>query len=253
MATFLLIHGAGSDSWDWHRVAPLLVAAGHQVHAPDLPCADDSAGFEEYARAALASLPDEVVEPVVVVGHSMGAFTAVLACEQLTGSALVLVAPMIPAPGETGGQWWAATEQEEAQKAFAQEQGRDPQAPMDSIETFLHDVEPRIVEVGIAHFRDQSGTPFTTAWAGPEWPAERTMVIVGRDDRLFPLPFQRRVCQERLGIEPVVVPSGHMPALACPDELAAHLLAAANEAGPQTLRPQTPKHQSTKLQGVAPS
>ncbi|WP_149359590.1 alpha/beta fold hydrolase [Lolliginicoccus suaedae] len=237
MATFLLIHGAGSDSWDWHRVAPLLEAGGHAVHAPDLPCEDDSAGFEEYARVALAALPGEAAEPVIVVGHSMGAFTAVLACERIPGSVLVLVAPMIPAPGETGGQWWAATGQEEAQAQYAREQGRDPHAAMDSLDTFFHDVDPRITEQAAAHFRDQSGTPFASAWEGPEWPTQHTVVIAGRDDRLFPLPFQQRVSRERLGIEPVVVPSGHMPALACPGELAAHLLVVAGDAGNQGADP----------------
>ncbi|WP_278314749.1 alpha/beta fold hydrolase [Lolliginicoccus levis] len=229
MATFLLIHGAASDSWYWHQVTPLLEAAGHAVHAPDLPCADDAAGFDDYARVAVACVPERHAEPVVVVGHSMGAFTAVLACERIPGATLVLVSPMIPAPGETGGQWWSATGQAEAEKAYAVEQGRDPDAPFDPVEIFLHDVDPRLIEESIAHLYDQSATPFTTAWTGPEWPAARTVVIVGRDDRLFPLPFQQRVCRERLGIEPLVVPAGHIPALACPDKLAAHLLAAAGD------------------------
>jgi pimeloyl-ACP methyl ester carboxylesterase len=37
MTTFALIPGAGSDSWYWSRVAPLLTDRGHEVVAPDLP------------------------------------------------------------------------------------------------------------------------------------------------------------------------------------------------------------------------
>jgi hypothetical protein len=37
----------------------------------------------------------------------------------------------------------------------------------------------------------------------------------------FPLEFQRRVARERLGVDPVVVPGGHLVALSRPDELAA--------------------------------
>jgi pimeloyl-ACP methyl ester carboxylesterase len=37
MATFVLIHGAWHGAWCWERVAPLLVAEGHRVLAPDLP------------------------------------------------------------------------------------------------------------------------------------------------------------------------------------------------------------------------
>src|SRR3954453_2039148 len=42
MTTYLLLHGAGSDGWYWHRVLPLLPDAV----APDLPVTDDEAGFE---------------------------------------------------------------------------------------------------------------------------------------------------------------------------------------------------------------
>jgi hypothetical protein len=40
---------------------------------------------------------------------------------------------------------------------------------------------------------------------------------------MFPLEFQRRVVRERLGFEPDVIDSGHLPALARPDKLVAWL------------------------------
>jgi hypothetical protein len=40
---------------------------------------------------------------------------------------------------------------------------------------------------------------------------------------MFPLAFQRRVVRERLGFEPDVIDSGHLPAFARPDELVARL------------------------------
>jgi surfactin synthase thioesterase subunit len=48
-------------------------------------------------------------------------------------------------------------------------------------------------------------------------------VIAGRDDRLFPLEFQRRVARERLGIEPEVLPGGHLLAKSRAAELADQL------------------------------
>ncbi|MFC6344180.1 esterase/lipase family protein, partial [Nocardioides hankookensis] len=36
MTTFVLVHGAFRGGWSWDRVAPLLRAAGHQVHTPTL-------------------------------------------------------------------------------------------------------------------------------------------------------------------------------------------------------------------------
>ena len=58
MATYALIHGAGTDSWYWHLVAPELEALGHEVVAPDLPCDDDGAGLSEQER--LGVVPDEI-------------------------------------------------------------------------------------------------------------------------------------------------------------------------------------------------
>jgi pimeloyl-ACP methyl ester carboxylesterase len=233
MARFLLLPGAGSDSWYWHAVVPLLEAAGHAVSAPDLPTSDPAAGFPEYLDAALATVPGRgrSAGGLVVVGQSMGAFTAVMAAERLGADVLVLVCPMIPAPGETGGEWWANTGQEQAQRACALEEGRDPDAEFDPVELFLHDVPAAVREQSVAHVRDQSDAPFATAWLGPWWPQAATKVIAGRFDRLFPLPFMRRVSRERLGIEPDIIDTGHLPALARPEELAARLLQYTAEAG----------------------
>jgi pimeloyl-ACP methyl ester carboxylesterase len=220
MATFLLLHGAGSDSWYWHAVAPLLSAAGHDVVAPDLPVDDDTAGFAQYTDQAVAALPAQVHRPLVVVGQSMGAFTAVMACERVPVDLLVLLAPMIPAPGETGGRWWANTDQEEAQRAYAVADGRDPDAEFDPDEVFLHDVPGAVVAAGAGHVHEQADAPFATAWEGPAWPQVPTKVVAGRFDRLFPLEFVRRVSRERLGVEPEVLDTGHLPALAQPGAVA---------------------------------
>ncbi|MDX6702025.1 MAG: hypothetical protein QOF26_2251, partial [Baekduia sp.] len=44
-------------------------------------------------------------------------------------------------------------------------------------------------------------------------------------DRFFPLTFQQRVAAERLGLEPLVLPGGHLNALSQPDAVAGALLA----------------------------
>jgi len=45
--------------------------------------------------------------------------------------------------------------------------------------------------------------------------------LAGLDDRFFPLELQQRVARKRLGIDPVIVPGGHLAALSHPAELAA--------------------------------
>jgi len=44
-------------------------------------------------------------------------------------------------------------------------------------------------------------------------------VIAGRDDRFFPLKFQRQVARERLGADVNEIPGGHLAALSRPAEL----------------------------------
>ena len=50
-----------------------------------------------------------------------------------------------------------------------------------------------------------------------------TVVLAGRDDRFFPLEFQRRIARDRLGLEADVVPGGHLVALSYPVDLADRL------------------------------
>jgi pimeloyl-ACP methyl ester carboxylesterase len=86
VATYVLIHGAGDDSFHWHRLVPELTRRGHEVVAPDLPCDDDRAGFAQYAQTVLAALggsPDR--NDLVVVAQSLAGFTAPLVCDRIPG------------------------------------------------------------------------------------------------------------------------------------------------------------------------
>ena len=107
MATFALIHGGGDVGWYWHLVARELRRRGQDVVAPDLPCDDDSAGLSEYADTVVDAIGDG--HDLVVVGQSYGGFTAPLVADRLQADALVLVAGMIPAPGEAPADWWDNT------------------------------------------------------------------------------------------------------------------------------------------------
>jgi pimeloyl-ACP methyl ester carboxylesterase len=222
MATFVLIHGAGSDSWYWHLVAPDLRARGHDVVAVDLPCDDDSADLGVYTDTVVDAIGDR--HEVVLVAQSLGGFTAPLVCERVPVDQMVLVAAMVPAPGESGGDWWANTGWAEARRTQAERDGRSPDDD-DPVTLFLHDVAPEVAAESEHHIRPQSGTPFEKPWPLPTWPDVPTTFLLCRDDRFFPADFQRRVVRERLGIVPDEMDGGHLPALARPEELAARLLA----------------------------
>jgi hypothetical protein len=220
-ATYVLVPGAGGDPHLWDLVAPLLREAGHEVVIPELPVADDDAGLSEYADAIAAAGAGR--DDVVLVAQSMGALSAPLACDRLDVTRIVLVAPMIPAPGETGGEWWAATGQVQAARDLALAEGRDPDA-FDVRELFFHDVPQPVVDAVMARGEPaQSGRPFEDPWPLPAWPDVPTRVVAGARDRLLPLGFLQRISRERLGVEPDVVDSGHLPALSVPRELASRL------------------------------
>jgi len=124
MSTFVLIHGAGSGASYWHLVRPRLESAGHDVVAVDLPCDDDRAGLAEYLTATLDAIGDHT--DLVLVAQSMGGFTAPLVADRVPADLMVLVAAMVPAPGESPGDWWANTGHAEAMAAAAAGDGRDP-------------------------------------------------------------------------------------------------------------------------------
>ena len=221
MGTVALIHGAGSTAGYWSRVIPALERAGHRCVAPDLPAGSDDADFTTYADAVLDALDGGAAD--VVVGQSLGAYTAPIVAERCGARLIVLVAPMIPAPGETPGRWGAAVGSRQAQAEYAAAEGFDP--AFDLMTTFFHDVPPGTVQEVMAEGEPaQSGAIMDRPFPLAAWPAITTRVVAGRNDRLFPLALTRRLARERLGVEVDEVDSGHLPAFAQPDQLASLLL-----------------------------
>ncbi|OAR22781.1 alpha/beta hydrolase [Streptomyces sp. ERV7] len=221
MTTYVLIPGAGGSSWYWHGVAEELVRRGRDVVAVDLPGADAAAGLPEYVDTVVDAVGERgELGELVVVGQSLGAFTAPLVCTRLPVSLLVLVNGMIPRPGETPGEWWAHTGQEAARRANDVREGRDPDAPFDLTTYFLHDLDQAEIDASAEHAEEESDAVLATPFALEAWPQVPTRVVAARDDRLFPAAFQRQVAQDRLGITPDEVPGGHLAALSHPGELA---------------------------------
>jgi pimeloyl-ACP methyl ester carboxylesterase len=221
---FVLIPGAGGSAWYWSRVVPQLKAAGADAVAVELPADDDSADLFTYADVVCAAV-GEPIEPVVLVAQSMGAFTAPIVAGRVPTARIVLVNPMVPRPGESAGQWWAATGQKQAMLANFERIGLGDKE-FDEVEDFFHDVPADVREEALRQPEPpQSDTPFEQPWPLDAWPDVPTSVVAGRDDRLFPLDFQRRVVRERLGLDVDVMAGGHLNSLSQPEELARRLLA----------------------------
>ena len=208
MATFALIHGGGGSSWDWHLVVPELQARGHDAVAVDLPCEDESAGWEEYGDAVLDAVGDR--RDVVVVGHSLGGFTAPLVCGRTAARALVLVAAMIPAPGELCADWWTNVRYEST--GYESEE-----------EVFFHDVPSALAEEAKRREREETSKALSEPWPLDAWPETPTRYLVCRHDRMFQAAWARAHALERLGIVADEMDGGHYISLSRPGELAERL------------------------------
>ena len=206
MATYALIHGAGDVGWYWHLVADELRGRGHDVVAPDLPCDDDVGVVRQARRLVVDAIAGR--DGVVVVAQSFGGYTAPLVCARVPAELLVLVAGMVPAPGESAEEMFAATGYEGGSG------GDDP------IATFYHDVEPALAAQAMARERHQAEAPGREPWPLDGWPDVPTRYLLCRDDRLFPADWTRRVARERLGLAADEIAGGHCPALSRPTELA---------------------------------
>ncbi|MGB8945145.1 MAG: alpha/beta hydrolase [Streptomyces sp.] len=218
MTTFVLVHGAGDVGWYWHLVEAELRARGHDVVAPDLPGDDDSLTLDDYADAVVEAVGDR--HDLVVVGQSFGAFTAPLVAARRRVEELILVAGMVPAPGESPDQWWSNTGFTEAVRSQAARDGGLTGSD-DPYVGFYHDV-PRVLaaEAMSRERAHPSSAASAQPWPLDAWPTVPTRFVLCTQDRFFPPGFLRRLALERLGVVPEEIAASHCVALSHPVELA---------------------------------
>ena len=193
MATFAFIHGAGDVGWYWHLVEAELRLRGHDTVAPDLPIEDDTAGLTEYATAVIDAIGDR--QDVVVVAQSFGGYIAPIVAERIDARLIVLVAAMIPSPGESAEEMFVNTRWEPAQLDDSSE-----------LAVFYHDVPRELADEALSRGRRQSDTPGREPWPLAAWPDIETRFVLCRNDRFFPArlaassgpgPSRHRACGDR--------------------------------------------------------
>ena len=161
----------------------------------------------DYVETVVQALGDR--SDLVVVGHSLGGFTAPLVCVRVPVKLLVLVAAMIPSPGELFANWWT--------NAGYEESGYD--------DVFYHDVPPELAAEARRRERGENSKALQEPWPLEAWPGTPTKYLLCRDDRMFPAAWARRHAHERLGIDPDEMAGGHYITLSRPRELADRLAA----------------------------
>jgi pimeloyl-ACP methyl ester carboxylesterase len=206
VATFALIHGGGGSAWDWHLVVPELHKRGHVATAVDLPTEESSAGWWAYAEAVVSAVREQR-GPLIVVGHSLGGFTAPLVGARIPVALLVLVAAMIPSAGERFDEWWT--------NAGYTDSGLE--------DIFYHDVRPELAAEAQRREQPEESNALRQPWPLAAWPQTRTRYLLCRDDRMFTPEWARRHARERLAVEADEMDGGHYVTLSRPRELAQRL------------------------------
>ena len=92
MATYVLVHGGGHGGWCYQRVARILRARGHEVHAPTLTglgershLLDATVDLHRHVEDVVAVLHYEDLRDVILVGHSYGGMVVTGAADRAAG------------------------------------------------------------------------------------------------------------------------------------------------------------------------
>lgn len=221
----LLIHGAYTSPWHWHRLVPVLESAGCEVIVPELPCDDPDAGLETYLAAVEAEIGEQS-EPPVVVGSSFGAVTACAFAARHEVRALMTVCGMVPLPrrpiSEDAAQ---ATQPAFATAVDVNEDGSTTFRPDAALEIVFHESEPELAREAASRLRNQAARPFLEPAPFEGLPDVPRRGIVAPEDRLLRPEWLASVVRERLGVEPMPLAGDHTPMLSQPERLAELLLA----------------------------
>ncbi len=235
MTTFALIHGAWGTGWHWAAMPGELRRMGHEVVAPDLPCEDPDATFDDYAEVVLDALEDTGGDDVLVVGYSLGGYTAALVAARRPVRELVYLAAMVPEPGMSVNDQFARGDRMLLPEYAAGIDGPDEHGFSRWVDfdvyyrTGCHDCPEPVARERFERSRSQSNRPYRNPCSLKVQPDVPTRYILCSDDRLMNTSFWRAAVRERVNTEPVELPGSHSPMASRPEELAL-LLAAGSRA-----------------------
>jgi pimeloyl-ACP methyl ester carboxylesterase len=239
---FVLVHGGFHGAWCWELLIPELEALGHEAVAVDLP----GHGKRRGETATLVGYRDAVVDAMtpgtVLVGHSMGCPTAVLAADarpELVQHITLLSGPL---PVEGKGMLYESTipalgggiepdEEGEDLVPAKMKVTKDGDAfyfePEDAAEIFYNDCSEELARWACQQLIPEPFGPINEEISIPRfWEADLPRsYIYGLRDQGFSRRMSR-IQAHRLGVEPFALDSSHSAFLSRPGELAALLVEA---------------------------
>lgn len=249
----VLIHGAWQGSWAFAAWIPLLQAKGWNVTAVNLPGNDASteddihahlSGYTTHVLRVLESLDG----PAVVIGHSGGGITAsqvAQAAPERVSTLVYLAGMMLP----SGMGYADVIRQCRAADPTFRYEGIGPHllwnedhsassVPLDAAMTvFLHDCNPTAALKAASRLciQPEMGRAMLNQLSAERFGRIPRIYVECRHDRSVTLPLQQRMQQLTPGARRISLDCGHVPQLACPQELTDALLPVLNEIAFQPL------------------
>jgi pimeloyl-ACP methyl ester carboxylesterase len=218
----VLVHGAFADGSSWHRVIPLLRAAGLSVAAVQLPLSSLDDDVRCVARAI-----DAQAGPVVLAGHSWGGVVITQAGAHDRVRALVYIAAHAPETGESPA---------EIGKRFPATAGREGRLlspdgfqslSAHSVRTnFAPDIADSEADLIAATQGPIRAKNFEEKVSVAAWQDRPSWYLVASDDRMIH-PDAQRMMAARMGATTIEIPSSHVPMLSRAGDVAELIIAAA--------------------------
>jgi Alpha/beta hydrolase family len=214
MTDVVLIHSTGQGAAGWERVVRALGERGRTAHAVELPSDPEllAAGYAERIRGQVGA-----TTAPVVLAHSGAGPLLPAAARALWASRQVWLAAWVPDPAASFFEDTGRNLQAAFHPGWV---GKDPTTDDAVAAAFLyHDCDDATLQWALstrrlflprAVFGERLGV-------APEIPS--TYVVAAHDRTIRP-EWQRRMARERLGVEPVELPTGHCPNVSRPDRLA---------------------------------
>lgn len=233
MSRYVLVHGSWHAAWVWDRVSPLLVAAGHDVEAPDL--AGRGGDRRPPAAITLEDHVDRVMDalergygPAILVGHSFGGFVISHVAERAPErvALLVYLAAFLLRSGETvlevAGPFPASVPHLEVRE----DAGLIVVRPDAARQVFYGDCSAEDADRATARLVPEALAPRRTPTRVTEERFGRVprVYLETLEDRALPVAAQRRMQAALPCREVISLPSGHSPFLSMPRTLAEHLI-----------------------------
>jgi pimeloyl-ACP methyl ester carboxylesterase len=220
MHSFVLVHGSGQNAASWAPVAQRLRARGHPVATPELD--KHARSLVEHAeRIAAVTAADSIV-----VAHSLSGVFLPLVATMRPCRRIVFVAAVIPEPGRSVREQFAADATMFAPEWIAAGgRWRDPAAwPALGREFLFHDADPAHLGAALATIAPLDPSLLVVEPAPfAAWPCA-TACLVATADRTLRPDWIERTCRRALGQAPTALPTGHCPHQVQPDAVAQWLL-----------------------------